>query len=204
MLELLSEIRKLSPNVIVIMVTAFGCEEYAMKATELWANNYLKKPVRHNELLPLLKKFPSLTQKPTESLKQPEEVKLGTVEAPAAQATQPPRATAPEDLSTLGVDGQQQRPSVDASQSEQAQETPTDTSKDNITPAEDSFNAWYCFSRLIEDIYHVQKIDHREWTQGESNASVVTLTPYFKGFSGPSVANCAYKCLSVLYRLTHS
>jgi YesN/AraC family two-component response regulator len=74
-LELLEEIRKLSPNVIVVMVTAFGCEEYAMKAMELRANNYLKKPVRHSELLPLLKKYASLIQKPSESLKQPEEVK---------------------------------------------------------------------------------------------------------------------------------
>lgn len=73
-LELLEEIRKISPNAIVVMVTAFGCEEYAIKAMELGANNYLKKPVRHNELLPLLKKYASLTQKPTESFEQPEEV----------------------------------------------------------------------------------------------------------------------------------
>ena len=79
-----------------------------------------------------------------------------------AQASQPPSTTASGDLSTLGVDGQQQSPSFNAPQSVQAQETPTKTSKDNIPPAEDSFNAWYCFSRLIEDIYHVQKIDHRE------------------------------------------
>jgi YesN/AraC family two-component response regulator len=73
-LELLEEIRRISPNVIVVMVTAFGCEEYAIKAMELRANNYLKKPVRHNELLPLLKKYASLTQKPTEPFEQPEEV----------------------------------------------------------------------------------------------------------------------------------
>ena len=77
-LELLEEIRKISPNVIVVIVTAFGCEEYSMKAMELRAKKYLKKPVRHNELLPLLKKYASLTQKPTESLKQQEEVNKPT------------------------------------------------------------------------------------------------------------------------------
>ena len=73
-LELLEEIRKISPDVIVVMVTAFGCEEYAIKAMELRANNYLKKPVRHKELLPLLKKYLSLTAKSTESFEQPEEI----------------------------------------------------------------------------------------------------------------------------------
>ena len=71
-LQLLEEIRKLSPSVIVVMVTAFGCEEYAMKAMELRANNYLKKPVRHAELLPLLKKYASLVDKPAELEKQPD------------------------------------------------------------------------------------------------------------------------------------
>ena len=71
-LQLLEEIRKLSPSVIVVMVTAFGCEEYAMKAMELRANNYLKKPVRHAELLPLLKKYASLIDKPAELEKQPD------------------------------------------------------------------------------------------------------------------------------------
>ena len=77
-LELLEEIRKISPDVIVVMVTAFGCEEYALKAMELRANNYLKKPVRHEELLPLLKKYASLTEKPTESFEQQEEVNKPT------------------------------------------------------------------------------------------------------------------------------
>ena len=71
-LQLLEEIRKLSPNAIVVMVTAFGCEEYAMKAMELRANNYLKKPVRHSELLPLLTKYASLIDAPASSEKKPE------------------------------------------------------------------------------------------------------------------------------------
>jgi CheY-like chemotaxis protein len=66
-LQLLEEIRKLSPSAIVVMATAFGCEEYAMKAMQLKANNYLKKPVRHAELLPLLKKYASLIDKPAAS-----------------------------------------------------------------------------------------------------------------------------------------
>lgn len=70
-LQLLEKIRKLSPNVIVVMVTAFGCEEYAIKAMELRANNYLKKPVLHEELLPLLKKYASLIDKPATSEQPP-------------------------------------------------------------------------------------------------------------------------------------
>ncbi|MBT5027591.1 MAG: response regulator [Nitrospinaceae bacterium] len=77
-LELLEEVRKINSNVIVVMVTAFDCEEYAIKAMALRANNYLKKPVLHNELLPLLKKYASLTQKPTESFERPEEVNKPT------------------------------------------------------------------------------------------------------------------------------
>lgn len=77
-LELLSEIRKISPRAIVVMVTAFGCEEYAMKALELKANNYLKKPVRHAELLPLLKKYESLTKEKPENKPQPSQTKKPT------------------------------------------------------------------------------------------------------------------------------
>jgi YesN/AraC family two-component response regulator len=59
-LEMLKEIRKLDSNVIVIMSTAFGCEEYAMKALHYRANNYLKKPIRHKDLLPLFHKCSSI------------------------------------------------------------------------------------------------------------------------------------------------
>ena len=64
---------------------------------------------------------------------------LDTVEAPAAQATQPPSTTDPGDLSTLGANTPQQSPSVGVPQSVQAQETSTDTSKDNIAPVEENF-----------------------------------------------------------------
>jgi len=74
-LKLLGEIRKISPGAIIVMVTAFGCEEYAMKALELKANNYLKKPVQHAELLPLLKKYESFTKVKPEEKTQPAETK---------------------------------------------------------------------------------------------------------------------------------
>ena len=61
-LELLQEIRKIDKKVIVIMNTAFGCEEYAVKALRLQASNYLKKPMRQKELLPLLKKYTAMVE----------------------------------------------------------------------------------------------------------------------------------------------
>ena len=61
-LEMLKEIRKLDSNVIVVMSTAFGCEEYAIKALNYRANNYLKKPIRHKDILPLFYKCSSFTK----------------------------------------------------------------------------------------------------------------------------------------------
>ena len=59
-LELLQRIRDISPKTIVVMMTAFGCEEYALKALRLRANNYLQKPIRHDDILPLLEKYSAL------------------------------------------------------------------------------------------------------------------------------------------------
>lgn len=59
-LELLEAIRKQGSNSIVIMATAYGSEEYAMQALLLGANNYMKKPIRHADLLPLLRKYSSI------------------------------------------------------------------------------------------------------------------------------------------------
>lgn len=56
-LEFLVALRKQSKTVVVVMMTAFGCEEYAVKALRAGANDYLKKPIRHSDLLPLLKKY---------------------------------------------------------------------------------------------------------------------------------------------------
>ncbi|MCH8156464.1 MAG: response regulator [Nitrospinae bacterium] len=61
-LELLEEIRKLNTDTIIVMITAFGCEEFAMRALQSRANNLLKKPVRHAELLPLIKKYAAIVE----------------------------------------------------------------------------------------------------------------------------------------------
>jgi YesN/AraC family two-component response regulator len=72
-LQLLQEIRKIDRRVIMVMTTAYGCEEYAVKALRLKANNYLKKPLRHKELLPLLKKYAGIVDRRTNRKKPPEE-----------------------------------------------------------------------------------------------------------------------------------
>ncbi|MCF6365686.1 MAG: response regulator [Bacteroidales bacterium] len=59
-LELLEAIRDKKSDTIVIMVTAFGTENYAIQALHLGANNYLKKPVSGQELLRLLKKYQAI------------------------------------------------------------------------------------------------------------------------------------------------
>jgi len=75
-------------------------------------------------------------------IRHPDETvdKLDQVKPSATPDTQPPSVTDSGDLSTIGVGDQQQGPSVDAPQSDQAQKTSTDTSTDNIDPVEDSFN----------------------------------------------------------------
>lgn len=61
-LELLEKIRKSDQQTIVVMNTAFGCEEYAIQALRLNANNYLNKPIRHAELFPLLDKYKAIIE----------------------------------------------------------------------------------------------------------------------------------------------
>lgn len=56
-LEFLTTLRQRGENVFVVMMTAYGCEEYAVRSLRAGANDYLNKPVRHSELLPLLKKY---------------------------------------------------------------------------------------------------------------------------------------------------
>ncbi len=56
-LELLEAIRDKKSDTIIVMITAFGTENYAIQALHLGANNYLKKPVSGQELLRLLKKY---------------------------------------------------------------------------------------------------------------------------------------------------
>jgi CheY-like chemotaxis protein/anti-sigma regulatory factor (Ser/Thr protein kinase) len=59
-LELLEAIRNKKSETIVIIITAFGTENYAIQALHLGANNYLKKPVSGQELLALLKKYKTI------------------------------------------------------------------------------------------------------------------------------------------------
>lgn len=59
-LELLEAIRDKRSETIVVIITAFGTENYAIQALHLGANNYLKKPVASQELLRLLKKYKSI------------------------------------------------------------------------------------------------------------------------------------------------
>ncbi|NOZ35851.1 MAG: response regulator [Chlorobi bacterium] len=59
-LELLEAIRDKNSDAIIVIVTAFGSENYAIQALHLGANNYLKKPVSGQELLRLLKKYKAI------------------------------------------------------------------------------------------------------------------------------------------------
>ncbi len=59
-LELLEAIRDKNSDAIVVIITAFGSENYAIQALHLGANNYLKKPVSAQELLRLLKKYKAI------------------------------------------------------------------------------------------------------------------------------------------------
>ncbi|MDM8515454.1 response regulator [Desulfobacterales bacterium HSG16] len=62
---LLKAVRKRNEDSVIIMITAHGSEEYAVQALRLGANNYINKPVRHHELLPLLRKYESIVQNRT-------------------------------------------------------------------------------------------------------------------------------------------
>jgi DNA-binding response OmpR family regulator len=59
-LEMLEKIRRFDNESIGIIVTGHGNEEYAIQALRLGAHNYLKKPVRHTELISLLRKYDSV------------------------------------------------------------------------------------------------------------------------------------------------
>lgn len=50
-IQTLEEIRKIDPNIVVVMVTAFGSIESAVKATRLGAFDFVTKPFKNEELL---------------------------------------------------------------------------------------------------------------------------------------------------------
>jgi len=64
-LEFLNTIRQTDNDVIVIINTAFGSEEYALKAFHLNANNYISKPIHFSEVLHHLKKYEAIIQERT-------------------------------------------------------------------------------------------------------------------------------------------
>ena len=64
-LEMLEEIRHQHKDTIIVMITAYGSEEFAIKSLRLGANNYLKKPVRHSDLLPLIRKYNEIIENRT-------------------------------------------------------------------------------------------------------------------------------------------
>lgn len=61
-LELLAEIRKKNAEAIVVVATAYGSEEYALKALRARANNYLKKPIEPAQLLGLMNHYASAVE----------------------------------------------------------------------------------------------------------------------------------------------
>jgi CheY-like chemotaxis protein len=56
-LDVLAAIRDEAIDTIVIVNTAYGTEDHAIRALRLRANDYLRKPVRHADLIPMLRKF---------------------------------------------------------------------------------------------------------------------------------------------------
>ncbi len=79
-LQLLADIRKIRSDVIVVIMTGYGSETYALQALELKANDYLCKPIRHQNLIAILRKY-------AESLpaNQPEENIPGLTQAKSSQ-----------------------------------------------------------------------------------------------------------------------
>lgn len=64
-LEFLSAIRERSLDAIVVMITGLGKEEFTLEALRRHANDFLRKPIRENILLPLLEKYSQLVENRT-------------------------------------------------------------------------------------------------------------------------------------------
>ena len=64
-LELLQEIRSKDNDVLIVLMTGYGSEEYAVKAVEFRANNYLHKPINQNQLKHVVKKYESIVRERT-------------------------------------------------------------------------------------------------------------------------------------------
>jgi len=61
-LEMLNRLREEKEDVIFIITTAFGSEDYAIDALRLGANNYLKKPIDRKSLIGLIKKYQAIIE----------------------------------------------------------------------------------------------------------------------------------------------
>jgi len=59
-IELLAAIKKIHPQTIVIMLTAFNSEDYVIESMKYGANNYLKKPIFRENIVSLLRKYKSI------------------------------------------------------------------------------------------------------------------------------------------------
>ncbi len=66
-IEMLQKVRMMRSEVIFIVMTFFDSEEWAIKALNAGANNYLKKPIRKDTLLHLIKKYYTIAKSRTAS-----------------------------------------------------------------------------------------------------------------------------------------
>lgn len=60
--QLLEEIRRRNRDVIYVVMTGYGSEEFASRAIELKANNYLNKPIGYEALTTLLNKYAGIVR----------------------------------------------------------------------------------------------------------------------------------------------
>ena len=61
-LELLESIRAEDSDVLVVMLTGCGSEEYAVRALRHGANNYLQKPIDDTDIISLVQKYAAVIQ----------------------------------------------------------------------------------------------------------------------------------------------
>lgn len=73
-IELLEKLKKLKNNVLVIMITAYGSIETAVKAMKLGAHDYITKPFDRDELLIVIEKALNLQSLMVENLRLKQEL----------------------------------------------------------------------------------------------------------------------------------
>ncbi|MCX7766039.1 MAG: sigma-54 dependent transcriptional regulator, partial [Candidatus Sumerlaeia bacterium] len=75
-MEVLRQVKEIDPNIVVIMITAYGTIEGAIEAMKLGAFHYLKKPFQLDEMLALIDKALSFKRLKDENLGYQEHVAL--------------------------------------------------------------------------------------------------------------------------------